>query len=131
MVLVSLVSVARPVPLSVSLCARPYVQRPSSRSHAYVQNISSVHAASSRARIFVPNASCIRHCRSKVLEPNIRGVMLCYEEASDVNSVVPASARQRRVLKYAHVLPSERLAVPIFVTDMWSRWQLPSVLRKA
>jgi hypothetical protein len=57
--------------------------------------------------------------------------MQCYEEASDVNSVVPASAHQRRVLKYAHMYASERLAVPIFVTDMWSRWQLPSVLRKA
>ena len=39
MVLVSLVSVTRPVLLSVSSCVRPYVQRLNSRSHAYGQNI--------------------------------------------------------------------------------------------
>jgi hypothetical protein len=38
-VLVSLVSVTRPVPLLVSSCVRPYVQRLSSRSHAFGQNI--------------------------------------------------------------------------------------------
>jgi hypothetical protein len=56
--------------------------------------------------------------------------MQCYEEATDVNSVVPVSAHQRSILKYAHVFASERLAVPIFVTEMWSHWQLTSVLRK-
>jgi hypothetical protein len=66
----------------------------------------------------------------EVLELYPRAVMQCYEEASEVNSVVPASTQQRRVLKYAHVFASERLAVPIFVTDLCSRWQLPSVLRK-
>ena len=39
MVLLSLVSVTRPVPLSVSSCVRAYVQRLGSRSHAYGQNI--------------------------------------------------------------------------------------------
>lgn len=39
MVLVSLVSVTRPLPLSVCLCARPYVQGLSSRSQASGHNI--------------------------------------------------------------------------------------------
>ena len=106
MFLVSLVSVTRTVPLSVCSCVRPYVQRPSSRSHAYGHNIPTsshfmlfpqVLASSSRMPVVFVTVV------PEVLEPSTQP---CYEEASDVNSVVPASAHQRRVLKYAHVFPS-------------------------
>jgi hypothetical protein len=73
MVLVSLVSVTRSAPLSVSSCVRPYVQRLSSRSHAHGQNILAspqplllpqVLASSSRMPVVFVSVVL------KVLEPN-------------------------------------------------------------
>ena len=70
MVLVSLLSVTRPVVLLVSSCDSPSVKRlqqltKQSHLRSEYPRKPSGHVASSSSRSFVPNASRIRHCRSK------------------------------------------------------------------
>jgi hypothetical protein len=72
MVLVSLVSVTRPAPFASffvwpSVCSetKQLTRQSQSRLGSEYPRNPSAHAATSYARSFVPNASCIRHCRSR------------------------------------------------------------------